>query len=251
MKTFLKKKRFALITALLLTGFTAYALLDTFVIPRGYTVVSSAVSSSSGTDAAQEEAASAGSSLFGAASADTEADAETAGVGTGGGAGGVHGGETGRAGPSRMVAGSPPPRNRARPQAAILILAWASAPLAFAALSWARNSAGAGTRARRAHGSPPGPRADTSLARARRRRRPASRLDGLVPTSPWRTALRKGEEARKWPARQPSGATRFPRAASGDREPRRGDGNRRTKMRIAGLTPRLRMINIPDDSQAE
>ena len=78
MKTFLKKKRFALITALLLTGFTAYALLDTFVIPRGYTVVSSAVSSSSGTAAAQEEAASAGSGLLGAASADTEADAETA-----------------------------------------------------------------------------------------------------------------------------------------------------------------------------
>ena len=78
MKTFLKKKRFALITALLLTGFTAYALLDTFVIPRGYTVVSSAVSSSSGTAAAQEEAASAGSSLFNAASAETEADTETA-----------------------------------------------------------------------------------------------------------------------------------------------------------------------------
>ena len=34
------------------------------------------------------------------------------------------------------------------------------------------------------------------------------------PRSPWRTALREGDEASKWPARQFSGAARSPRASS-------------------------------------
>ena len=98
---------------------------------------------------------------------------------------------------------------------AILILAWASAPLAFAALSWARNSAGSGTRARRAHGSPPGPRADTSLARVRRRRRPASRQDGLRPRgSPLASEFRA-------PSRPPAGTRRVAGGGSARRAPRR------------------------------
>ena len=92
-------------------------------------------------------------------------------------------------------------------------------------------------RARRAHGSPPGSRADTSLARARRRRRPASRLDGLRPrgSPPFFRVPRpqppsSGDPSRR---RRRLGSS----GASGSRA-RRGDASGGTRPRV--LRPRDR-----------
>ena len=77
------------------------------------------------------------------------------------------------------------------------------------------------------------------------RARPVAGRRSRAPTSPWRTALREGEEARKWPARQPSGAARSARAPSRDRPPRWANGRRRAKMRIAGFGWQLfRRLNV-------
>ena len=74
------------------------------------------------------------------------------------------------------------------------------------------------------------------------RARPVAGRRSRAPTSPWRTALREGEEARKWPARQLSGAARSPRAPSRGREPRWADGRRlrppvRQVRRLRGVRP--------------
>ena len=53
---FLKRKRFAITAALLLTAFTAYTLLDTFVIPHSYTVVETASGTADSETAGQETA---------------------------------------------------------------------------------------------------------------------------------------------------------------------------------------------------
>ena len=55
------------------------------------------------------------------------------------------------------------------------------------------------------------------------RARPVAGRRSRAPRNPWRTALREGEEARKWSARQLSGAARSPRVPSRGR----GDGRRR------------------------
>ena len=64
------------------------------------------------------------------------------------------------------------------------------------------------------------------------RARPVAGRRSRAPTSPWRTALREGEEARKWPARQLSGAARSPRAPSRGRGAGAGAGCAGEKSRM-------------------